>query len=77
MDDITLHFDRIINESRELDIAEAEFKRHIADDPELRALYRQWCEENDTTERRGFIDYAREYVEQNEEKWDSLTDYDE
>lgn len=77
MTNITDLFESIIEQSGAIDIAIAEFKRMIADDSELRAEYKEWCEETGTTERNGFADFADEYVASREEKWDSLTDYDE
>lgn len=60
-----------------LDIAEAEFRRMMLDDAEIRTAYRQWCDDNDTTDRRGFADYAEEYLRDRESVWDSLRDYDD
>lgn len=75
--DITEYFDRLIEQTGSVDIAEAEFKRAIADDSELHALYRNWCRENGSSERRGFLDYCDEYLDSQHSKWDSLTDYDD
>ena len=48
----------------------------IADDPDLKAEYKEWCEEMGYSERTGFTEYAEELIRSQEEKWDSLTDYD-
>ena len=72
---ITL-FEQLLREHRSVDIAEAEFKRMVADDPDLRSMYREWCEENGHTERNGFLDYAEEFIESQNSIWDTLTDYD-
>lgn len=48
----------------------------ISDDPELRADYRLWCQDNGHTERYGFLDYAEEFIDMQNSVWDSLTDYD-
>ena len=77
MDCITDLFDELLRTHHSIDIAEADFKRMIAESPDLRAEYRQWCHENGHTERRGFLDYADEYLDSQENIWDSLTDYDE
>lgn len=77
MADITQYFTQLIEQSRSLDIAEAEFKRCIADDEELRAEYREWCASIGTTERYGFREYCEEYMESQEDIWNSLRDYDE
>ena len=51
MEDITGFFIEILNSNKTLDVADAEFKRVIADDDELRRQYREWCRENGSTER--------------------------
>lgn len=77
MDNITDLFDNLLRTCGSVDIAEAEFKRMIAESPELRAEYRQWCHETGHTERRGFLDYADEYIDSQDSVWDSLKDYDD
>ncbi len=74
---ITDFFVSIIEQSASIDIAEAEFKRQIADDSILRREYKEWCRENGTTEKHGFLDFCNEYVDGQNEVWDALTDYDE
>lgn len=76
-EDITDFFISIIDQTPTLDMAEAEFKKALADDDELRHNYREWCHEVGSTEKRGFLDFCEEYVEGQNEVWDSLTDYDE
>ena len=49
----------------------------LADDNDLRNEYKDWCEEMGYSERKGFSEYAEEYISNREEKWDSLTDYDQ
>lgn len=50
----------------------------IHEDPELRASYRQWCDEVGSSEKRGFLDYCEEYFESQDSIWDNLKDeYDE
>ena len=44
--EITEYFNTLIENSRSIDLAEAEFKRIISDDPKLKELYRDWCHEN-------------------------------
>ena len=77
MEDITDFFIEILNSNKTLDVADAEFKRVIADDDELRRQYREWCRENGSTERSGFTDFCKEYLESQESVWDSLNNYDE
>lgn len=76
MNDITEYFIHIIEQSPSYDIAEAEFKRAIADDDELRAAYRQWCHEVGSSEKCGFLDFCEEYRADRNEIWNSLSDYD-
>lgn len=76
MIDITELIHRLIDQTGALDIAQSEFKRLLADDSEMKAAYKEWCEEMGYSERNGFIEYAEEYIRSREEKWDSLTDYD-
>lgn len=76
MNELTDMFDRIILQSDALDVAISEFKRMIADDPDFKQQYKEWCEEEGYSERTGFKDYAEDFIRQREEKWDSLRDYD-
>ncbi|MBD5276165.1 MAG: hypothetical protein HDR90_00585 [Bacteroides sp.] len=75
--DITQYFEQILQQAGSIDIAEAEFKRAIADDRELHTLYREWCRDNGSTERRGFLDYCEEYLDSQNGLLDTLTDYDD
>lgn len=76
-DDITEYFISIIRDTHTLDMAETEFRRHLSDDEDLRKAYRNWCHENGTTEKRGFSDFCEEYLDGQNDVWNSLTDYDE
>ncbi len=73
--DITQFFISLIEAHGSLDVAEAEFKRIVADDNELQAQYSEWCEENSYSERRGFSDFCEEYLEGRESIWDVLNEY--
>lgn len=77
MDDITQLFDDLLKNCGSVDIAEAEFKRMIHEDQSLRDDYRQWCDETGYSEKRGFLDYADEYLDSQNSIWDNLNDYDE
>ena len=78
MDDITGIFDDMFKHYGSTDIADAELKKMIHEDPELRASYRQWCDEVGSSEKRGFLDYCEEYFESLDSIWDNLKDeYDE
>ena len=75
--DITEYFNSLISQTGSIDMAEAEIKRAIAEDNELHTIYREWCHENGSSERNGFLDFCDEYMESQDSKWDSLNDYDE
>ncbi len=77
MNDITSFFRQLIEQSKSLDIAEAEFKRIIADDAQLKNEYSEWCNAVGSSERDGFRDFCDDYIESQDTIWDSLTDYDE
>lgn len=55
-------------------MAEAEFRRMLLDDDELHAEYHEWCVDNDHTERRGFLDFAEEFIANQNSVWDSFKD---
>ena len=76
-EDITDYFISIITQMPSIDMAEAEFKRALADDEELRRSYREWCHEQSSTEKRGFLDFCEEYVADQNDVWNSLSDYDD
>ena len=77
MEHITQFFTQLIEQSKSLDIAEAEFKRLLADDEELRSEYSEWCSIKGTTERYGFREFCEEYIESQNDIWNQLRDYDE
>lgn len=77
MDDITLIFNNFLSQYDSIDIAEAEFKKSMHEDPELRDMYRQWCSEVGSSEKDGFFDYCDEYIDSQNDVWNSLNDYDD
>ena len=77
MDELKGLFISIIEQAQSIDVAEAEFKRLLIDDPELRAGYRVYCREVGSTEKNGFLDFCEEYLQHQNSAWDSLNDYDE
>ncbi len=77
MEDITQFFAQLIEQSKSIDIAEAEFKRLLAEDSELRDEYSEWCQSRGTSERHGFREYCEEFMESQDNIWDHLRDYDE
>ncbi len=72
MDDITDLFNDMLRQYGSIDIAEAEFKKMIHEDPDIRARYRDWCDEVGSSEKRGFMDYCEEYMESQESILDNL-----
>lgn len=76
-ENITDYFIELLEQNGSVDIAVAEFKRNLSDDAELRTAYRAWCQEQGTAERYGFVDFCREYIEDRNDVWNSLKDYDE
>ena len=65
-------FDSIISQSRSVDVAESEFRKLLMDDEELRKAYKEWCNDEGNTEKRGFIEYCNESFDAEESKWDIL-----
>ena len=76
-EDITELYLAILHEADSLDVAESEFKKIIADDDTLHQKYRDWCHEVGNSERNGFIDFCEEYLQDRDEVWDNLNDFDE
>lgn len=76
MDHLLQLFDDIIRQTGSIDIAEAEFKRQMNEDPALREEYREWCHEVGSSEKKGFLDYCEEYMASQDDIWESLQDYD-
>ena len=74
MDELKGLFISIIEQAQSIDVAEAEFKRLLIDDPELRAGYREYCREVGSTEKNGFLDFCEEYLQPQNSAWDSLND---
>lgn len=74
MESITELFDDMLRQYGSADIAEAEFKKLLHEDADVKALYREWCDEVGSSEKRGFLDYCEEYFDSQESIWDSLKD---
>ncbi len=75
--DITIIFEQILKASQSIDIAESEFKRMVYEDTEMRSRYKAWCAEQEVSEKRGFVDYCMERIDEFDSCWDALTDIDE
>ena len=76
MESMTDLFINIINQTDSLDMAESEFRRMLVDEPELRRQYKQYCREVGSSERNGFKDFCEEYMEEQDNVWNSLSDFD-
>ena len=74
--DITITFDDIIKQYRTLDLSEDIFRSMMAEDKQLEADYKEWCDTLGIPERKGFAYYYEEYIEQQDSIWDSLDDHD-
>lgn len=74
--EITEIFNSYLSQHKSVDIAERAFKQDLAEDSALRQAYGQWCHDVGSTEKNGFYDYSEEYLEQQNEVWDALNDYD-
>lgn len=72
--DIYEVFDQILSAARSVDVAESEFKRLMYEDPLVRTAYREWCNEQGTTEKHGFVDYCQETFDQEESRWETLNE---
>lgn len=79
MEDITEFFNQMLKQYGSVDIAEAEFKKQVHEDADLRQRYREWCHDVGSTEKNGFMDYCEEYLDSQDSIWDNLKDeyYDE
>ena len=77
MINLTDLFHNILTNSSSVDIAEAEFKKMIHEDPELHAAYREYCHEGGSSEKRGFLDYCEEFIDSQESIWDDLREFED
>lgn len=76
MEEIQELFARLIGQHGSLDIAESEFRRMLVDEPALKRQYREYCRLVGSSERNGFKDFCEEYMQGQDEVWDSLSDPD-
>ena len=77
MNDITEVFDYYLSQYGSVDIAESEFKKTLHEDAQLKAAYREWCDQVGSSEKSGFKDYCDEYFESQNDIWNTLSDYDD
>jgi phage/plasmid-associated DNA primase len=73
MIDILDVFRTVASQHRAVDTAESDFKKMIFEDLELHKAYRNWCEENGYSEKLGFIEYCNELLDEEQSKWDVLS----
>lgn len=76
-DDMTAVFNQYLNAFKSIDIAEAEFKKDMHEDPELKAAYREWCANVGSSEKKGFFDFCEEFFDSQDTIWETLSDYNE
>ncbi len=76
MEDLTDYFIDIIRQNSSIDMAEAEFKRALVDDPDLRRRYKEYCREVGSSEKNGFLDFCEEYMQEQDNVWNALSDMD-
>lgn len=77
MNEIEQLFNSYLSQFKSVDIAEAEFKKDMHADPDMRSKYREWCREVGSTEKNGFYDYCEEYLRDQNSVWDTLSDYND
>lgn len=76
MTDILEIFNHYIETTPSIAEAESEFKHAVAEDSELRGVYREWCRENGSSTKNGFRDYCDELIDERNSVWDHLADAD-
>ena len=75
---ITDFFQALLKEYGSIDIAESELKRQLHEDTELKAAYKEYCQEVGSSEKNGFLDYCEEFLESQDSIWENLKDeYDD
>lgn len=74
---IAEYYISLLEQFRTVHLAEREFRRQMDDDPRLSAEYAEWCEENDYSLRDGLREFGEEYMEEREQRWESLNDFDD
>lgn len=67
----------LLHQFGSIDIAESEFSRQMNEDETMLTAFKEWCNEMGYKERKAFVEYCHEYIDENEEAFDSLSDYNE
>ena len=47
------------------------------EDEKIMTAFKEWCNEMGYKERKAFVEYCQEYIDENEKVFDSLSDYNE
>ena len=77
MNDLVQIFRELLEQYGSVDIANAEFKRLVAEDEALPDVYRQLSHHTATTEKNRYLDFCDEYMNDQDSIWDYLGDLDE
>ncbi|MDE6310829.1 MAG: hypothetical protein K2L96_03325 [Muribaculaceae bacterium] len=77
MDELKEYFKELLRQAGSIDMAEADFRQAMVDDPELKHRYKEYCHEIGTSEKHGFRDFCEEYEDERNDVWQNLNDYDE
>ena len=77
MENLTEYFKELLRQTGSIDMAEADFRQAMVDDPELKHQYKEYCHEIGTSEKHGFRDFCEEFVDESNDVWQNLNDYDE
>ncbi len=74
--DITEYYTTLLEQFRSVKYAEQELRRQMDDDPELAREYADWCADCELEPRHALREFGEQYMEQREERWEALNDYD-
>ena len=47
------------------------------EDEKIMTAFKEWCNKMGYKERKAFVEYCQEYIDENEKVFDSLSDYNE
>lgn len=77
MTDFPELFHELLSTHGSVDIANSEFKKLVGEDDALRKEYREWCRQVGSSEKNGFLDYAEEYMNDQDSIWDYVPGLDD
>lgn len=75
--DLTNYYISLLENFRSVRLAEQELRRQMDDDPELQRTYAAWCEEHEYEPKEGLKEFGSQYIQEREERWQTLNDYDD